>query len=101
VWQPATPIVFANWSIQASWSGTSIDGFAYNLSRKILYIESAWVTISHSFDLQKRVLRTKEILIQKNIQPADRLLVQHWFDDLISTNAVIQVDYLLLKNNLS
>lgn len=90
----ATPVVFANWRIQRSWGCTGIDGFAYNLSRKPIYIESASIQIT---DLKTQVQRTENILIQEKIQPADRLLIRHWIDDLIPVDAVVRVDDLNLK----
>lgn len=84
----ATPVVFANWRIQMNWGCTGIDGFAYNLSRKPIYIQSASIQIT---DLKTQVQRTENILIQERIQPADRLLIRHWIDDLIPVDAVVRV----------
>ncbi|HEY9751893.1 MAG TPA: hypothetical protein V6C46_03010 [Coleofasciculaceae cyanobacterium] len=89
----SSPIVFANWRIQTNWGCTGIDGFAYNLSRKPIYIQSVSIKIT---DLKTQVQRTEDILIQKRIQPADRLLIRHWADDLIPVDAVVRVDNLTL-----
>ncbi|MFM7450241.1 MAG: hypothetical protein ACKO24_16795 [Leptolyngbyaceae cyanobacterium] len=89
----ATLVVFANWRIQTKWGCTGIDGFAYNLSRRPIYIQSASIKIT---DLKTQVQRTEDILIQERIQPADRFLIRHWIDDLIPVDAVVRVDDLKL-----